>query len=67
MNKLYPTIFQNKPWSNEELLFITLKELSDYKLQLVPFFNDIDVYEDLKKHPSLLQLLKTPETSNLKL
>jgi len=67
MNKLHPTIFQNKPWSNEELLSVTLKELSDYKLQLLPFLNDIDVYEDLKKHPSLLQLIEKSETSNLKL
>ena len=64
MKKLHPTIFQNKPWSNEELLSLTLKELSDYKLQLLPFLNDIDVYEDLKKHPSLLQLIEKPETSN---
>lgn len=64
MKKLHPTIFQNKPWSNEELLSLTLKELSDYKLQLLPFLNDIDVYEDLKKHPSLLQLLEKPQTLN---
>ncbi|MBW6481938.1 MAG: TIGR04282 family arsenosugar biosynthesis glycosyltransferase [Vicingaceae bacterium] len=67
MKKLHPTVFQNKPWSNEELLSLTLKELSDYKLQLLPFLNDIDVYEDLKKHPSLLQLIENPETLNFKL
>ncbi|MDT8410845.1 MAG: TIGR04282 family arsenosugar biosynthesis glycosyltransferase [Vicingaceae bacterium] len=67
MNKLHPTIFQNKPWSNEELLSVTLKELSGYKLQLLPFLNDIDVYEDLKKHPLLLQLIENPETLNFKL
>lgn len=64
MKKLYPTIFQNKPWSTEKLLSLTLKELSGYKLQLLPFLNDIDEYEDLQKHPSLLQLIEKPETPN---
>ncbi|NCT16003.1 MAG: glycosyltransferase [Flavobacteriales bacterium CG18_big_fil_WC_8_21_14_2_50_32_9] len=64
MNKLHPAIFQNKPWSNEELLSLTLKELSDYKLQLLPFLNDIDVYEDLIKYPKLMALIEI--TKNVK-
>lgn len=66
MNKLHPTIFQNKPWSNEELLKITLNELSNTKIKLLEILNDIDVYEDLKKYPSLLQLIEKPETLNFK-
>lgn len=61
MKKLYPTIFQNKPWSTEELLSLTLKELTDYKFQLLPFLNDIDEYKDLEKYPKLLQLIENRE------
>lgn len=58
MNKLHHSIFQNKPWSTEELLKITLKELSNAKIKLLERLNDIDVYEDLEKYPSLIQLLE---------
>lgn len=58
MKKLQTNIFQNKPWSNAKLLSLTLKELSNHKLQLLPFLNDIDVYEDLIKYPKLLEKSK---------
>ena len=49
MSKLLPEIFQNKPWSQPELLKITLEELKQTKTQvgILETLNDIDTYEDL--------------------
>jgi rSAM/selenodomain-associated transferase 1 len=47
MNKMYSTIFENKPWSTNELLKITINELSDKKIHLLKTLNDIDDYDDL--------------------
>ena len=64
MYNLCRGIFHNKPWSKETLLTLTLKALTNYKFHLLPVLNDIDEYEDLMKHPTLLQLAEK-QTLNL--
>ena len=50
MNKLQKSIFENKPWSEPELLKQTLNELEKQKtsFSLLQTLNDIDTFEDLK-------------------
>jgi len=47
MNTYTPTLFQNKPWSQSNLLETTLQQLKDYTL--LTELNDIDTIDDLKK------------------
>ncbi len=46
-------IFKNKPWSQPNLLKLTLEELKIQNLEytLLDTLNDIDTFEDLKKSP----------------
>ncbi|MGB0915147.1 MAG: TIGR04282 family arsenosugar biosynthesis glycosyltransferase [Crocinitomicaceae bacterium] len=50
MRQSTPCIFENKPWSTEELLNITLAELQEngYSTETLITLNDIDNIEDLK-------------------
>ena len=49
MSKLNPEIFTNKPWSQPNLLQLTLQELQSNKISVgtLDTLNDIDTYEDL--------------------
>jgi len=49
MSQLVPQIFQNKPWSQPNLLKTTLEELNhnNTSVGLLEVLNDIDTYEDL--------------------
>ncbi|MCB0399102.1 MAG: TIGR04282 family arsenosugar biosynthesis glycosyltransferase [Winogradskyella sp.] len=49
MSKLYQSIFQNKPWSQPNLLNLTLQELhkDNVKVTTLDTLNDIDTYDDL--------------------
>ncbi|GAB5565549.1 MAG: TIGR04282 family arsenosugar biosynthesis glycosyltransferase [Winogradskyella sp.] len=49
MSKLQPTVFTNKPWSQPELLKVTLQELHNLNIKVgtLDVLNDIDTYEDL--------------------
>ncbi len=49
LSKINSSIFENKPWSQSELLNVTLQELKEQKAQvaLLESLNDIDTYEDL--------------------
>ena len=51
MKSLYPMLFENKPWSKNNLLAITLQELSRENIgfSLIETLNDIDTFEDLIK------------------
>ncbi len=51
MSKMNTLIFENKPWSQPELLDITLKELSQNRIttRLLNPLDDVDTLEDLKK------------------
>ena len=50
MNQWIPQIFENKPWSTETLLDITLMELNElgYASSTLQTLNDIDTIDDLK-------------------
>ena len=50
MKKFMPFLFQNKPWSENNLLKITAKEIlqKGYSLDKLTLLNDIDNIEDLK-------------------
>ena len=50
MNKRHDVIFENKPWSTEGLLTITLNQLKEQgiNVSLLGRLNDIDTIEDLK-------------------
>lgn len=50
MNRMIPQIFENKPWSTESLLEVTLDELDELKISSVKLgtLNDIDTIEDLQ-------------------
>lgn len=49
LSKMNTSIFTNKPWSQSNLLEVTLKELkqNDVKVGLLDTLNDIDTYDDL--------------------
>ena len=49
MSKMNTTIFENKPWSQSQLLEVTLSELKNNNQQftLLETLNDIDTFEDL--------------------
>ncbi len=49
LSKIIPSIFENKPWSQSELLTVTLAELKTQKktIGLIETLNDIDTFEDL--------------------
>lgn len=49
MSKLYQSIFKNKPWSQPNLLNLTLQELhkDNIKVATLDTLNDIDTYDDL--------------------
>lgn len=51
MNQMIPCIFENKPWSTDNLLEITRNELekNGYSVHLLKELNDVDTLEDLKK------------------
>ena len=50
MRQSTPCIFQNKPWSTDQLLNITLTELAKkgYSTQQLITLNDVDDIDDLK-------------------
>lgn len=49
MNKMFSKVFENKPWSQPNLLEVTLTELKEENsnFSLLETLNDIDTYEDL--------------------
>jgi hypothetical protein len=51
MSKNKTSLFNNKPYSTNELLKTTINELNQKKIsyKLLPVLNDIDTFEDLKK------------------
>jgi len=50
MTKMHHSIFSNKPWSQSNLLEVTLKELKQNNISfgLLDALNDIDTFEDLE-------------------
>lgn len=50
MTKLHDSVFNNKPWSQSNLLKVTLEELkqNDISFGMLEPLNDIDTFEDLE-------------------
>ena len=51
MNKLHKFVFENKPWSESDLLIQTVAEirLNNLNVSLLNELNDVDTIEDLKE------------------
>ena len=66
MSKMNTSIFENKPWSQSELLAVTLDQLKEQqqKVGLIETLNDIDTFEDLiasdfyKENPKIQQIIQ---------
>jgi len=54
MNYLQENVFKNKDWGTETVRKDTLNDLSDKKVKLLEFKNDIDVYEDIVNIPEIM-------------
>ena len=50
MRKMFPYLFQNKPWSTDQLLNLTMEDLNTHQntYYLLKTLNDIDTIDDLK-------------------
>ncbi len=65
MSKMNAPIFENKPWSQSELLAVTLTQLKEQQQSVgfIDTLNDIDTFEDLiasdfyKKNPKIQQII----------
>lgn len=59
LGKMHHFIFENKPWSQYNLLQETLDELKKNNIPVATLstLNDIDNFEDLKQFPELLQFI----------
>ncbi|WKD85815.1 2-phospho-L-lactate guanylyltransferase [Polaribacter huanghezhanensis] len=66
MSKMNPSIFKDKPWSQSELLTITLAQLKEQQqsVGLIKTLNDIDTFEDLidshfyKNNPKVKEIIE---------
>ena len=66
MSEMNTSIFQNKPWSQSELLAITLSQLKEQQksIGILETLNDIDTFEDLinsdfcKKNPDIQEIVQ---------
>ena len=65
LSKMNNSIFVNKPWSQSELLAVTLNQLKEQQqsVGLIEILNDIDTFEDLivsdfyKKNPKIQEMI----------
>jgi len=65
MSKMNAPIFENKPWSQSELLAVTLTQLKEQQQSVgfIDTLNDIDTFEDLiasdfyKNNPKIQQII----------
>ena len=55
MNALQENVFKNKEWGTASVRKDTLKDLSDKKVKVLAFKNDIDVYEDIINIPEIME------------
>ena len=66
MSKMNTSVFENKPWSQSELLAVTLGQLNEQqqKVGQIETLNDIDTFEDLiasdfyKENPKIQQIIQ---------
>jgi uncharacterized protein len=55
MNKMIPSLFNNKDWGTNTVLKDSLENLKNYKVKFIEELNDIDYLDDLKNCPSINQ------------
>lgn len=67
LKKIYPQIFQNKKWGSDTVFRETLEDLKEQKIYKLAIRNDIDVFEDLKNEPALLEYVRKRERINFEL
>jgi rSAM/selenodomain-associated transferase 1 len=71
MSKMNPSIFEDKPWSQSELLAITLVQLKKQQqsVGLIETLNDIDTFKDLiasdfyKNNPKIKEIVEIKDTT----
>jgi len=65
MSKMNAAVFENKPWSQSELLAVTLAQLKEQQqsVSFIEILNDIDTFEDLiasdfyKNNPTIQEII----------
>lgn len=57
MKSFRKEIFEDKNWSTASVFNDTLISMGDKSVTLLETLNDIDEYEDMKEHPTLMNLL----------
>jgi len=57
MKYLHSKIFEHKDWGTSTVRRDTLFNLQDKKVHLLEELNDVDVFEDIKDHPTFQQFL----------
>lgn len=57
MKSFRKEIFEDKNWSTASVFNDTLISMGDKSVTLLKTLNDIDEYEDMKEHPTLMNLL----------
>ncbi|WP_347173589.1 TIGR04282 family arsenosugar biosynthesis glycosyltransferase [Polaribacter uvawellassae] len=71
LSKMIPSVFEDKPWSQSDLLNVTLAELKSQKqtVGLMKTLNDIDTFEDLiasdfyKNNPKIQKIIEIKDTA----
>jgi rSAM/selenodomain-associated transferase 1 len=54
MKQLISQVFRNKSWGTETVFQDTVKDLQTYKFKILETLNDIDTFEDLEAHPTII-------------
>lgn len=58
LRQLIPEIFEDKDWGTSSVLKETLAQLNNYDIHKLEELNDVDVFEDIEKHPAFKSFLK---------
>lgn len=58
MKAMHASVFKNKNWGTETVLYDTIKDIKNNTFYLLEELNDIDLYEDLKDIKELQNIIK---------
>ena len=67
MKKPHSRIFKNKEWGSSSVFQQTLEDVKELKVEKLEIRNDIDVFEDLKDAPKLLEFVRRREQINFEI
>ena len=67
MKKPHSRIFENKDWGSGSVFQQTLEDVKEFQVERLEIRNDIDVFEDLKDAPELLEFVRRREQINFHL